>query len=102
MHLIGFSFGGLLACSVTARLFQQPYLTSDQLAGSLMCITFGQPLISMQEIKETAHRLPLFKSVLHCIFTEDDIFPHLMRYTELELSTFSDDVPQVCNLHSPA
>ena len=84
-----------MACSVTAKLFQQPYLISDQLAGSLMCVTFGQPLISMQEIKETAHQLPLFKSVLHCIYAENDVLPQLMRYTELQLTGFSDDEPQV-------
>ena len=92
---IGFSFGGLLACSVTARLFQQPYLTSDQLAGSLMCVTFGQPLVSLPKLKETVHQLPLFKSVLHCIFAENDVFPQLMRYTELQLTGLSDDEPLV-------
>ena len=93
---LGFSFGGLLASSVSARLFQQPYLTSEQLVGSLLCVTFGHPLLSLREVAKTALQFPLFKSILHCIFMEDDVFPQLMQYTEIEISASDDDTtPEV-------
>ena len=35
--------------------------------------------------------LPVLKSVLHCVFAEDDLFPQLMGYTEVTVPTVTDD-----------
>ena len=80
--LTGFSFGGLLACSVAAKLCREPDLTAEQLQHSLVCITFGQPMISINVIQETAQQMPVFCAIVHCVLMSGDMLPFIMKFLD--------------------
>ena len=77
MHA-GFSFGGLLASTVLARVWDTPYISAELLKENLTCITFGQPLVRVDVIQKVARRRPEMVSTIHAIFTEVDHLPSLM------------------------
>ena len=74
----GFSFGGLLACSITAAVWNTPYIRPDVLKRSLVCITFGQPHIALPAVAKVAREQPEMVSVIHTIHLQDDVFPRLL------------------------
>ena len=74
----GFSFGGLLACSITAAVWDTPYIRPDVLKRSLVCITFGQPHIALPAVAKVAREQPEMVSVIHTIHLQDDVFPRLL------------------------
>lgn len=78
VHTSGFSFGGLLACSLTAAVWNTPYIQPDVLKRRLICITFGQPHLTLPAVANVAKEQPAMKSVIHTIHLQDDIFPRLL------------------------
>ena len=74
----GFSLGGLLACSITAAVWDTPYIRADVLKRSLVCITFGQPHIALPAVAKVAREQPEMVSVIHTIHLQDDVFPRLL------------------------
>ena len=74
----GFSFGGLLACSITAAVWDTPYIRADVLKRSLVCVTFGQPHIALPAVAKVAREQPEMVSVIHTIHLQDDVFPRLL------------------------
>ena len=74
----GFSFGGTLACSIAAGVWDTPYIRTDVLKMSLVCITFGQPHITMPTIARVTSDQPDMVSVIHTIRLQDDVVPRLL------------------------
>ena len=80
--IAGFSFGGLLALSLAASLWNLPYISADRLKEDFVCITFGQPLISLPAVQEVTEECPEFQSIVHSIFTKADLVPQLMKFLD--------------------
>ena len=76
----GFSFGGMLACCVAANIWNKSYINTDALEKSVVCITFGQPLLSIPLVQEVVKKFPRFEATIHSIFDKEDIIPRLLRY----------------------
>ena len=75
--ILGFSFGGILAHSCATHLWSlSQEICSELLEKNLLCITFGQPIISLSA-DTTAD-----KSRFHAIYITDDIIPRMMRYLD--------------------
>ena len=74
----GYSFGGLLACSITAAVWDTPYIRPDVLKRSLVCVTFGQPHIALPAVAKVAREQPEMVSVIHTIHLQEDVFPRLL------------------------
>ena len=77
---VGFSFGGLLACTVAARVWSTTYVPANILKESLACITFGQPHIPVPLLSETATLRPELASTVHSIYLKDDVVPRLSKF----------------------
>ena len=78
----GFSFGGLLASTVTALVWDLPYISADLLKDNLTCITFGKPCVSVRVIQTVAQRRPEISTTIHSIYSESDVVPSLMSFLD--------------------
>ena len=76
---LGFSFGGLLANTVAAQVWDLPYLSADLLKENLACITFGQPHVTLQIVQKVAMQRPELTATIHAVYSQDDCVPQLMR-----------------------
>ena len=74
----GFSLGGLLACAVTADVWNSAYIRTDLLQKSLVCVTFGQPHISLPGVLQAAREQPELASAIHTLHLYDDPFPRVL------------------------
>ena len=79
----GFSFGGLLACAVTASVWETPYISTDLLRQNLVCITFGQPHISMPMLDRVASQRSELVNTIHSFHCENDPVPRLLRFLDV-------------------
>ena len=77
IHNTGFSLGGLLACAVTAAVWRTPYIRADVLKKGLVCITFGQPHITLPCMSEVAREQPELVSTIHTLYLHDDVIPRI-------------------------
>ena len=77
---IGFSFGGILACCVAAHIWRRSYISANVLMKSMVCITFGQPLLSIPLLQDVTRRIPQFESTIHSVFDREDAVPQLLHY----------------------
>ena len=68
-----------MACSVASKLFRDTYMTSDQLVNSVVCITFGQPILFVEAVQVTAQQIPVLSSITHMVLLEDDMVPHVIK-----------------------
>ena len=73
----GCSLGGLLACAVAADVWSSAYIRTDILQNSLVCVTFGQPHISLPGVLQAA-REPELASAIHTLHLYDDVFPRVL------------------------
>ena len=80
MYLTGFSFGGMLACCVAANLWKSSHISATTLEQSVVCITFGQPLIKIKFFQEVAKDCPGLENTIHSIFWKEDVIPQILRY----------------------
>lgn len=76
---IGFSFGGMLACCIAARLWKESVIPIDVLEDRVICITFGQPLIAISYVQDTINTITKFENTIHAIYDQEDVFPRLLR-----------------------
>ena len=67
---------------MVAKLCCETYLTSDQISSSVVCITFGQPLVNLHPVLEAAQKLPVLNSIVHSVIMEIDILPKIMTFLE--------------------
>ena len=68
----------MLACSIAAGVWDTPYIRADVLKKSLVCITFGQPHITMPTVARVTSEQPDMMSVIHTIRLQDDVVPRLL------------------------
>ena len=77
--VLGFSFGGLLACSIIAKLWNLPFFNSDILLQNVACIMFGPPYINFSSpllhLEEAIHQFPDILQSFHSFHLRDDIIP---------------------------
>ena len=94
IHVIaGFSYGGLLALSVTASLWRLPnLLSSDLLQRNVCCIAFGLPLFNLPHIQEAIDESPELASTVHSFYVKDDIFPQLNIFFDPVCESILDDL----------
>ena len=104
---IGFSFGGVLAQMLAARLWLLPLYENslpnamesfiyfntatftDKLTSNLICITFGQPLIQSDLLTHVAEIFPDFKNNVHAIGSDHDSFSTIVE--KVDCLTYTDD-----------
>lgn len=80
IRTIGFSFGGMLACCVAANIWKNSYQSTQSLEENVICITFGQPLISIPFVLEATRMFPEFEKTIHSVFDKRDLVPRILRY----------------------
>ena len=90
--MIGFCFGGLLAAALTARVWETPYFPVALLKRNLVCITFGQPHVTVPMLESAAAQNPELASCIHSFYCEDDPVPRLLRV--LDRSWSQEDTPE--------
>ena len=78
--MLGFSFGGMLACYVAANLWKMSFISGDLLEKNVICITFGQPLIPVPYVEEAIKDFPQFETTIHAVYDKDDFFPRVLYY----------------------
>ena len=83
----GFSFGGLLACSIAAQIWLSRYLSYRLLQDNLVCITFAQPHIPVPQLAAVARECPEIASTIHAIYNKEDPVPQLMALLNLPISS---------------
>ena len=81
---VGFSFGGMLASCISARLWHNTMADQEALAQRMICITFGQPLLQMKMVEEEICISPQFEQSIHCIFIKDDLVPLTFSYLPVD------------------
>ena len=67
---------------MAAQVWGSPYISADLLKKNLVCITFGQPYVTLQIVKEVAMQRPEFTATIHTVYSQDDCVPQLMRYLD--------------------
>ena len=67
-----------MASTVAACVWETPFITSDHLKENMLCITFGQPLVSVEVVQRVVRNRPEIISTLHSIYLEDDHIPSLL------------------------
>ena len=99
--IAGFSFGGLLALSLAASLWKLPYFefSTDLLKDNFVCITFGQPIISLPTVQEVTEEYPEFESIVHSIFTKD-LVPQLLKFLDQKSEEQCAQILLTSELHS--
>ena len=65
----------MLASYITAKLWKYPSLGWNHLQGSLVCITFAQPLLPVPELGSYVHDFPEIAKSIHSIHYEMDKIP---------------------------
>ena len=100
--MVGFSFGGLLALSLTALLWKLPYLSADFLKENLICVTFAQPLITIPVVQEIAEECLEFESTVHSIFMRADLAPQLMKFLDQRFEEQCSQILLTSTTHTAA
>lgn len=67
---------------MAAQVWGLPYISADLLKENLACITFGQPHVALQIVKEVAMQRPDFTATIHAVYSQDDCVPQLMRFLD--------------------
>ena len=95
---IGFSFGGLIAVAIAAKIWNLPHVSVQNLR-RLKCVTFGQPQIRMMLVEQVVDRVPEFVECIHALYLENDSVPHVMASLDRPYEQQSDPVPLPDLLH---
>ena len=82
IFIIGFSFGGMLALSVTASLWKMPLISTSVLKENLCCIVLSPPLIGLPMVQEVCAESPQILSTLHSVILQDDFMPRLTMFLD--------------------
>ena len=75
-----------MACAVTASVWETPYISTDLLRQNLVCITFGQPHVSMPMLDRVVSQRPELVSTIHSFHCEEDPVPRLLRFLDVSWS----------------
>ena len=80
VFILGFSFGGMLACCNTARIWKETCFGIEFLEKNVLCVTFGQPLLANPYVQGAIEEYPMFEKNIHTVYDSEDVFPILLRY----------------------
>ena len=80
--VIGFSFGGLLAKAVAARMWREPLLSVESLQENVACITLGAPMITLPVVTMAMEEAPQFGSTVHSIMLDSDPIPKFCMFLD--------------------
>ena len=94
VHDLGFSFGGILACCVSARLWHST-IDREALSQRVICITFGQPFLQIKMVEEEDAICPQFMESIHSVFNKKDIVPLLFSFLNVDESKHPNVSPGV-------
>lgn len=74
----------MLASCVTSYLWRAGFLLStDLLQKNVMCVTFGQPLISIPYVMSTIQKFPSLENTIHLILNKQDKVPSILHYYQM-------------------
>lgn len=79
---IGFSFGGLLAKAVSARMWREPLLSVESLQENIACISLAAPMITLPVVTMAMEETPQFGSTVHSIVLNSDPIPKLTMFLD--------------------
>ena len=68
-----------MAQMLVGQLWLLPQINTEQLMSSVICITFGQPLIQSDLLKNVVEIYPDFRNNVHAICSSNDNFPLLVE-----------------------
>jgi hypothetical protein len=94
VHDLGFSFGGILACCVSARLWHST-IDREALSQRVICITFGQPFLQIKMVEEENAICPQFMESIHSVFSKKDIVPLLFSFLNVDQSKHPNVSPGI-------
>ena len=93
----------MLACCVGARLWHTTMADQEFLQQHIICITFGQPFLKIKMVQEQIQITPKFESVIHSVFSTDDVIPFMFSYLNVDGSPSSVlSYPKVKNEVGPS
>ncbi len=55
---------------------------ADLLKSHLVCITFGQPHVTVTLLADVARQRAELASTIHCVYSQDDKVPRLMKFLD--------------------
>ena len=93
LSILGFSFGGLLACGIVAKLWQAA-LDPGLLQRNLCCITFGQPIIAISSVQRAFQMFPYLQNTIHLIYDKEDVIPALIQYHSVGCTIYGTQLIQ--------
>lgn len=64
---------------LAGQLWLLPQTNTEQLMSSVICITFGQPLIHSNLLRNVVEIYPDFRNNVHAICSSNDNFPLLIE-----------------------
>ena len=74
----------MLASCFTSHLWRAGILLSEALLqNNVMCVTFGQPLISIPYVQNTIQRFPQLENTIHLVLNKEDKVPSVLHYFHL-------------------
>ncbi len=63
-------------------VWSTPYMGADLLKSHLVCITFGQPHVTVPLLADVARQRAELASTIHCVYSRDDMVPRLMKFLD--------------------
>ncbi len=63
-------------------VWNTPYMGADLLKDHLVCITFGQPHVTVPLLAEVARQRAELASTIHSVYSQDDMVPRLMKFLD--------------------
>ena len=85
-NVLGFSLGGLLACSIAAKLWILPFFSADILLQNVACIMFGPPYVNfsypLPHLEEAIHQFPDILQSFYSFHLRDDIIPKFYLFAD--------------------
>ncbi len=55
---------------------------ADLLKSHLVCITFGQPHVTVPLLADVARQRAELASTIHCVYSQDDMVPRVMKFLD--------------------
>ncbi len=55
---------------------------ADLLKDHLVCITFGQPHLTVPLLADVGRQRTELASTIHCVYSQDDMVPRLMKFLD--------------------
>ena len=66
---------------MAAGIWNSSVISPEEFKSRVICITFGQPLISIPFVENIIESSCDFRESVHLIFDDNDVIPRLLRFT---------------------